>query len=59
MTLTSPICLQCKHFDYEEFTGLFCKAFPSGIPEVIIIGKDDHQTPIISQENDLVFEKKS
>lgn len=56
MTFTSPICLECKHFDRESFDGMFCTAFPEGIPEQIIAGLNDHSKPLPEQDNNIVFE---
>lgn len=46
-----PVCLNCKLLE-KDFK---CKAFPSGIPEVIMIGKVDHDEPFPGQDNDIVF----
>lgn len=54
--IETPICFDCKHFvDDGKFT---CKAFPKGIPDEILYGDNDHQTPIEGQENSIVFEPK-
>jgi hypothetical protein len=46
------ICANCKHYNGD----LTCKAFPKGIPEVIISGESDHSEPLPKQENKIVFE---
>jgi hypothetical protein len=55
MMITEPICTKCKHFELETFT---CKAFNKQIPEDILIGENDHSTPLPNQGNDIVFEEK-
>jgi hypothetical protein len=44
MTIIEPICLLCIHAG-----GIFpwptCMAFPKGIPQEILDGKNDHSTP--------------
>lgn len=51
-----PICFDCQHFnDDGSWT---CKAFPEGIPDVILSGKNDHEEPLEGQNNDLVFTDK-
>lgn len=40
-------CLDCKHLDYmgsigDEHGRYFCTAYPSGIPEEILDGSDQH-----------------
>lgn len=36
------LCVSCVH-KYD--TGAFCKAFPEGIPEIILSGKFKHTKP--------------
>lgn len=55
MIYPSPICLKCIHFR-EDFNGLNCDAFPKGIPDVILLGKNDHSEPLPEQKNEIVFE---
>jgi len=62
------ICQDCKNYiDIKEFDvrkGIesdfrnVCKAFPEGIPEVIMDGKNKHSKPLPDQKNDIVFERK-
>jgi hypothetical protein len=62
------ICGSCIHYqglklfpideDMEEDARNVCKAFPEGIPEVIISGKSKHRKPLKGQRNDIVFERK-
>lgn len=46
------VCINCKHYNGN----LTCKAFPNGIHEIIISGKDDHSQPLPEQDNNIVFE---
>lgn len=41
--MTTPIiqCATCKHLRKDKK----CNAFPNGIPEKILIGKNDHKKP--------------
>lgn len=39
-------CLRCKHLDRENFVaGLYCEAFPNGIPRKIATGEVNHLGP--------------
>jgi hypothetical protein len=51
--LVRPICFDCKHLK----KGMICKAFPNGIPNNILLGKNNHRKPLRGQGNDVVFEK--
>lgn len=46
----SPPCLHCNHLltvgDNTEFRGWKCKAFPEGIPPVILKGRISHEAVI-------------
>lgn len=44
-------CLLCRHLK----KGFECDAFPDGIPDEIIGGKNRHTTPLPDQGNDIVF----
>ena len=35
-------CVECKH----RITGLTCAAYPGGIPQMILIGAEQHRTPL-------------
>jgi len=52
-----PICFDCRHY----FGGAMykCKAFPEGIPDKILIGKNKHRKPLPGQGNDVVFEPEN
>jgi len=41
-----PMCLYCVHLDHVRLDVNACKAFPDGIPDGILMGFDDHRTPI-------------
>ena len=49
------ICMYCKHFNGKDFN---CKAFPKGIPDIIVSGENVHTIPLDGQDNDIVFEKQ-
>jgi len=49
----SSSCTICKHFKYSEFN---CIAFPKGIPDEILTGKNDHSKPLPNQGNDIIYE---
>jgi hypothetical protein len=49
-----PICYNCKHFIDDVFK-FKCSAFES-IPEIIIMGENNHSKPLKGQKNDIVFE---
>jgi hypothetical protein len=51
-TFSEPICNNCKHWNKGT---LSCKAF-SRIPKEILSGYNDHSKPLLSQDNDFVFE---
>lgn len=49
-------CLDCKHLDRENFVaGLFCDAFPDGIPYDIATGKFIHDK-LYEGDNGIIFE---
>ena len=49
-------CTTCKNkFDVIGFT---CLAFPKGIPDSILGGKDKHNVPITNQGNAIVYAAK-
>ena len=53
MTITQPICMNCKNYDWDKG---YCLAFPVEIPFEIIGGDNDHSKPIEGQKGDYVFE---
>jgi hypothetical protein len=48
----SIICDICKHIIVRRYT---CEAFPMGIPEEILKGRNNHSKTLPEQENDIVF----
>lgn len=65
--IKAPICFErnCKHYlgisqpDGTEMTERsICTAFPNGIPDSILSGKNRHAMPLKGQGNDIVFEKE-
>lgn len=46
------ICVDCKHYNGD----LTCKAFPKGIPDIIVSGQSDHKEPLKGQGSEIVFE---
>ena len=46
------ICDLCKHILVRRYT---CEAFPNGIPEEILNGKNNHSKILPEQENKIVF----
>jgi len=55
MQAAAPICLKCKHFHRENKNEFVCDAFPVEIPEVIVLGLDDHKEPYPG-DNGIQFE---
>ena len=49
--IKEPLCYHCKNHAYHGY----CIAFPDGIPEVILMGKDDHIKPYPG-DNGIQFE---
>jgi len=46
MTIGSPpICLECKHWHSDNEEAFTCDAFPEGIPDDIILNRQDHHKP--------------
>jgi hypothetical protein len=64
--IAEPSCYKrkCKHFlgivqpdGTEQSEMCVCNAFPFGIPNDILSGKNLHSVPYDGQENTLVYEK--
>lgn len=49
-----PICDGCKHYNGDDT----CKAFPQGIPAVILLSELDHRRPVRG-DNGIRFEARS
>lgn len=49
-----PVCNKCK---WNRGDGT-CRAFPNGIIDLILLRKNDHNVPLIDQDNRIVFENK-
>lgn len=49
--MQNNLCLMCANYLGEGK----CKAFKDGIPEVILIGYNNHSQPLPDQENDIIF----
>lgn len=52
LTFSKPICNTCKYYNFNAT----CKAFPNGIPKVIIDG-GSHDEPLPHQGNDIIYEE--
>jgi hypothetical protein len=48
----SVICDFCRHILIRRYT---CEAFPQGIPEEILNGKNNHSETLPEQGNNIVF----
>lgn len=47
-------CASCKHFVESDY---YCKAFPDGIPDVILNGKQKHDSVVKEQVGDTIYEE--
>lgn len=45
--MTTSRCWRCAHYQGD----LVCAAFPSGIPEALLSGEDDHTRPFPGDQN--------
>jgi len=50
-----PKCEQCLHLQGYGKNGLFCLAFPDGVPEEILSGAVEHDRVIEGQEGEYVY----
>ncbi len=57
--LNIPLCIHCKHFFHKsvDTKTLSCKAFPDGIPGVILSNEMPHYLPVVGQVGDYIYEK--
>jgi hypothetical protein len=49
------LCTYCRHFDMDKLT---CPAYPSGIPEDLLSGKNRHEQVRSDQTGSIVFESE-
>lgn len=49
-------CMKCKHTIHDVKLFPECRAFPKGIPKIILSGENNHREPLPNQDNDIVFE---
>ena len=47
-----PACMFCVHFSQDQRT---CVAFPGGIPLIVILGENKHESPLPG-DNGIQFE---
>jgi len=54
------VCIACRNWTgkVKKASKPACKAFPNGIPEKILDGKNKHTKPYPGQKNDIIFKKK-
>jgi hypothetical protein len=53
LMIPATVCFVCKNYT----NNLKCKAFPDGIPDEILTGKNDHTKPTKDQKNNIVFKE--
>ena len=53
--LVKIACRSCKHYNRYNMKGFSCTAFLV-IPDVILLGENQHTKPLPEQGNDIVFE---
>jgi hypothetical protein len=56
-SIGTPICLKCEHYNADDQMKMSCKAFPRGIPKVIL-EENIHDKPLKKQGNDLIFKEE-
>ena len=42
----SPLCMQCKNYDWFDRDKFSCKAFPAGVPDRIVMGEVSHRNHV-------------
>lgn len=55
VTYVMPICLECKHFHFDDVDKNACDAFQAGIPIAILHSDHDHHKPYAG-DNGIQFE---
>ena len=53
--LVEIACRTCKHYHRNNSNVFSCNAFFE-IPDIILLGENDHTSPLPDQGNDIVFE---
>lgn len=53
--MQNNLCSDCKNYQGDGK----CKAFPKGIPDIVLLGYNDHRIIIEGQEGFFVFDKLS
>lgn len=53
LNLYGSQCARCKHFHEEDY---YCLAYPDGIPDELLSGKEKHNSIIKGQKGEIVFE---
>ena len=48
-------CATCRHYDRDNYS---CRAFPDGIPELILQGNKRHDAVIPGQEGETIYSAK-
>jgi len=51
--MQTNLCPNCIHY----FGNLKCFAFPKGIPKEILTGNENHEKPLLNQDNNISFER--
>lgn len=44
--MTGNSCAFCVHFNEKDPENTTCAAYPEGIPESIVLGTNDHRSPV-------------
>jgi hypothetical protein len=55
MSMTMPVCWDCRHFHDDDQPRSRCDAFPNGIPMDMLLSKQDHTSPYPG-DNGIQFE---
>ena len=51
----TPVCLSCVNYNANNFDGFTCRAFPDGVPDIILTDGNDHTEPV-KGDNGIRFE---